>query len=97
LLLADPDNPRALTFQLAILRDQLAELPRSTRRSGATFDPTAKAVGIIETARESLNHPDLLHSGLLLQTTLDTLSANLPEVSNLLAHAFFSHAFARSA
>ncbi|MEI7609016.1 MAG: circularly permuted type 2 ATP-grasp protein [Rhodospirillaceae bacterium] len=97
LLLADPDNPRALAFQLAILRDQLAALSESSRRSATVYNPTATALAIVSDAREALTQPDLVRNGALLRTTLDHLAANLPEVSNLLAHAFFSHAFARSA
>ena len=97
LLLVDPENPRALTFQLTILRDQLAELLEASRRNATIHNPMATAVAIVSDAREALAQPDLVRNGALLRTTLDHLAANLPEVSNLLAHAFFSHAFARSA
>jgi hypothetical protein len=57
----------------------------------------ANALRIVETGLTALGQPDLVRNPMLLRTTLDTLAATLPEVSNLLAHAFFSHAFARSA
>ncbi|MEI6557220.1 MAG: circularly permuted type 2 ATP-grasp protein [Rhodospirillaceae bacterium] len=97
LLLVDPDNPRALAFQLAILRDQLAGLSENSRRQATIYNPTATALAIVSEARDALTQPDLVRNAALLRTTLDTLAANLPEISNLLAHAFFSHAFARSA
>ena len=97
LLLVDSDNPRALAFQLATLRKRLHELSESARATNATYAPTIAALSIVESASEALTHPQLLHHPTQLRTTLDTLAANLPEVSNLLAHAFFSHAFARSA
>ena len=97
LLLVDRENPRALAFQLAILRDQLAALSENSRRSATIYNPTATALAIVTDASEALAQPDLARNGAVLRTALDNLAANLPEVSNLLAHAFFSHAFARSA
>ncbi|MEI8394697.1 MAG: circularly permuted type 2 ATP-grasp protein [Rhodospirillaceae bacterium] len=97
LLLVDTDNPRALAFQLDILHGQLTELSESSRRNSATFKPTTSALTLVEAARTDLANPELLRNGPLLRSTLDTLAATLPEVSNLLAHAFFNHAFARSA
>jgi len=97
LLLVEDDNPRALAFQLRTLRDRLAELCETTRSNPATFNPTTSALGLVERARATLAQPDLVRTSTLLRTTLDNLAATLPEVSNLLAHAFFSHAFARSA
>ncbi len=93
LLLVDPDNPRALIFQLAVLRDRLAELSERSRAVNTIYTPTTKALTLINGAHDALTQPDLLRSDALLRTTLDTLAANLPEVSNLLAHAFFSHSF----
>ena len=93
LLLADPDNPRALAFQLTILQSQLAALSENSRRSATIFNPTTTALAIVSDAREALNQPDLVRNASQLRTTLDHLAANLPEISNLLAHAFFSHSF----
>ncbi len=96
LLLADTDNPRALAFQLAILSEQLAELSERSRAVKTMYNPTSKALALVSDARRALAEPDLVRNGAKLRTTLETLAANLPEISNLLAHAFFSHAFARS-
>ena len=97
LLLVEPDNPRSLSFQLALLRDRLAELADGAKLGTPTHNPMANALRIVETGLTALGQPDLVRNPMLLRTTLDTLAATLPEVSNLLAHAFFSHAFARSA
>nr|WP_247887103.1 circularly permuted type 2 ATP-grasp protein [Azospirillum sp. SYSU D00513] len=95
LLLADESNPRALAFQLAALHGHLTALPGGSMPRND--DPTASAAGIVRTARDLLRDPAALGSNAALHSTLDTLAASLPDVSNLLAHAYFSHAFARSA
>ncbi len=97
LLLVEPENPRSLAFQLTLLRDRLAELAEGTQRRAPTHNPTATALRIVEAGLTSLAQPELVRNPILLRTALDTLAATLPEVSNHLAHAFFSHAFARSA
>ncbi len=97
LLIVEQDNPRAVAFQLLKLRDRLSKLAETTQYTSPTYGPTATALQIVETELDALKHPDLLRTPALLRATLDNLAGNLPEVSNLLAHAFFSHAFARSA
>jgi uncharacterized circularly permuted ATP-grasp superfamily protein/uncharacterized alpha-E superfamily protein len=97
LLLVDADTPRALAFQLGILHQHLAALAEPPGRPAAAYSPVAAALATVENARTALQQPDLIRHGGLMRTTLDTMAATLPEVSNLLAHAFFSHAFARSA
>ncbi len=93
LLLTDETNPRALAFQLDALERHVAALPGS---SGAD-NPTGPALAIVRAARTGLRNPDALRSGPALHALLDRLAVSLPDISNLLAHAYFSHAFARSA
>ncbi|CAO3421112.1 circularly permuted type 2 ATP-grasp protein [Azospirillum doebereinerae] len=95
LLLADETNPRALAFQLAALERHLTALPN--HGAGSTGDPTGGALSIVAAARGSLRRAEALRSSEALETLLDTLAMSLPDISNFLAHAYFSHAFARSA
>ncbi|MCW2243319.1 circularly permuted type 2 ATP-grasp protein [Azospirillum canadense] len=95
LLLSDESNPRALAFQLAALEQHVTALP-GTARPGPGV-PTAGALSIAQAARASLRNPESLRSNEALNTLLDTLATSLPDISNLLTHAYFSHAFARSA
>ncbi|WP_247895028.1 circularly permuted type 2 ATP-grasp protein [Azospirillum brasilense] len=95
LLLADESNPRALDFQLAALERHVAALPSGSQ--AVPGDTAASARSILSAARASLRAPDALDSGAALHTLLDSLALSLPEISNLLTHAYFSHAFARPA
>lgn len=88
LLLADETNPRALAYQLMKLERDIIGLPG---------DQTAAALTLVREARDALRVTDSLRSGPALSALLDRLAAILPDVSNLLTHAYFSHAFARSA
>ncbi|HYD99649.1 MAG TPA: circularly permuted type 2 ATP-grasp protein, partial [Alphaproteobacteria bacterium] len=94
LLLRDAANPRALAFQLAQLTQHLAALPR---------DPGHPAPGPeqlqLGEARALLGRADFLGRatdpmGLRRQaeTLMDELAPMLPELSNRLSTAFFSHA-----
>ncbi|MGQ9370821.1 circularly permuted type 2 ATP-grasp protein [Azospirillum sp. A39] len=94
LLLADETNPRGLAFQLAALDRHLARLPRPPE--GATESPNAVAARIVGDARAIVGGVAALEPP-MLRNTLDWLSINLPDLSNLLAQAYFSHAFARPA
>ncbi len=100
LLLSDESNPRALAFQLAALEQHVTALP-GTGKPGTTRPgpgvPTAGALSIVQAARASLRNPESLRSNEALNTLLDTQATSLPDISNLLTHAYFSHAFARSA
>jgi len=91
LLLADETNPRALAFQLAALHQHLFNLPRGPDAG------IGAALAIVASARATLKNPDTTSPGPALHGALEGLSGNLPEISNLLAHACFSHAFARPA
>ncbi|HYG85778.1 MAG TPA: circularly permuted type 2 ATP-grasp protein [Azospirillum sp.] len=90
LLLADETNPRALAFQLAMLERHFDTLPPAAGDAGGMARRMAAA------ARQALQgdgavEPEALHAA------LDSLGNTLPELSNLLAHAYFAHAFTRSA
>jgi len=91
LLLLDETNPRALAFQLSALQNHLSHLPQTPETGVET------AANIVAGARLALANPALLASPEALRGTLDTLAESLPEISNLVAHAYFSHAFARTA
>jgi uncharacterized alpha-E superfamily protein len=91
LLLSDETNPRALAFQLAALHQHLFNLPRGPDAG------IGAALAIVASARATLKNPDITRPGPALHVALEGLSGNLPEISNLLAHACFSHAFARPA
>lgn len=95
LLLADESNPRALAFQLSAMQTHLAALPRVPGLG--PDNPTAAALNVVAAARSSLRTLDMTRGGSALASLIDTLGVSLPEVSNLLAHAYFSHAFARPA
>ncbi len=95
LLLADETNPRALAFQLAALERHLTALPNLG--AGTASDPTGGALAIVAAGRAALRKSDALRTSDQLHTLLDTLAMTLPDISNFLAHAYFSHAFARSA
>lgn len=95
LLLGEEANPRALAFQLAALDRHMRALP--SQGVGTGTDPTGGALAIVAAARNSLERTDAMASSEALRTLLDTLAMTLPDVSNFLAHAYFSHAFARSA
>jgi len=95
LLLTDESNPRAVAFQLSSLAGHLAALPLPPAGGGES--PTSTALHLIGSARALLRRPDAVRHGPALRQTLDTLADTLPETSNLLAHAYFSHAFVRSA
>jgi len=91
LLLTDESNPRALAFQIAALERHAAALPQATAEAGAA------AVTVTAAARAALRGSEALHEPEALHTALTALAQTLPELSNLLAQAYFSHAFARFA
>jgi uncharacterized circularly permuted ATP-grasp superfamily protein/uncharacterized alpha-E superfamily protein len=98
LLLCDETNPRALAYQLSHLSRHLAALPRPPMiDSKSQHSPTAAAIRLVDEAREVLREPDIIRDRFALRSALNRLADRLPEISNLLAHAYFSHAFSRSA
>jgi uncharacterized circularly permuted ATP-grasp superfamily protein/uncharacterized alpha-E superfamily protein len=94
LLLSDESNPRALAFQLAAIADHLTMLPQI---AGAAAGPVRAALDIVATARAGVADEATFTKPAALRDLLDKLSSQLPEISNLLAHAYFSHAFSRRA
>lgn len=94
LLLADKSNPRALAFQLAAISAHLSALPHGPD-SGAA-EPVQAALKIVDAAQARIAAAPFADAP-ALPKLLDSLGASLPEISNLLAHAYFSHAFARRA
>ena len=90
LLLTDETNPRALAFQLAALERHFAALPPAATDAGVT-------AGRMVAAARTILRPEALRDAQALGAALDALALTLPELSNLLAHAYFSHAFTRSA
>jgi uncharacterized alpha-E superfamily protein len=98
LLLCDESNPRALAYQLSHLARHLAALPRPPMIDSRPHQsPTAAAIRLVEDAREVLREPDIIRDRFALRSALNRLADRLPEISNLLAHAYFSHAFSRPA
>lgn len=91
LLMAEDNNPRALAFQLNAIATHLAALP------GAAAEPVQEAKNIALRTRDLLREEAAYVDVVRLRVLLDELNGSLPEISNLLAHAYFSHAFARRA
>lgn len=94
LLLSEESNPRALAFQLNAIAGHLAALPQSR---AAAAGPMAQAQAIVARTRALTANEDAFTDSKALRTLFDQLGGSLPEISNLLAHAYFSHAFARRA
>lgn len=93
LLLTGDGNPRSLSFQLRAIEAHLQALPHTSAADG----PAARATDILATARTNLSDEQVLTDSNTLRQMLDHLASSLPELSNLLTQAYFSHAFARSA
>ncbi len=90
-------NPRGMAYQLNLLHRHFDHLPEPQVASRAAGGPMEAARTLVAQAREALQRPDLLRAPEPLREVLDLLDATMPDVSNILAHAYFSHAFARSA
>ena len=98
LLLCDETNPRALAYQLSHLARHLAALPRPpVANLRVNQSPITAAIRLIEDTREILREPEIIRDRFALRNALNSLADRLPEISNLLAHAYFSHAFSRPA
>jgi len=97
LLLLDESNPRSLRFQLSAMSEHLQALPEMPGPALASHAPAVAARAVVDHAIGSLLSPDFTNRLEGLGPALSHLSTALPEVSNLMAHAYFSHAFARSA
>ncbi len=95
LLLVDDSNPRSIGFQIAAIERHIDNLPRDPDRAGLT-----KKQRIIRQLRTHLQVSDIealatrdksdRHGE--LAALLDTLAAQLPALSERIAHIYFSHA-----
>lgn len=93
LLLTDLEHPRSLAFQLDVIATKLGNLPKPPAVTAES--PAAEAADLVREARalvEALNPADSLAVAALMER-LDSL---LPEASNRLGQAWFSHAYAQA-
>ncbi len=93
LLLTDLDHPRSLAFQLDVIATKLGNLPKPPVTTAES--PAADAAALVREARgllDALNPADPAAVTALVER-LDTL---LPEVSNRVGQAWFSHAYAQA-
>lgn len=95
LLMADKSNPRALAFQLNAIAGHLAALPGNGAGPDGGAEPVRAALNIALRNQELMRDEAVFDDSVRLHGLLDELNASLPEISNFLAHAYFSHAFAR--
>jgi uncharacterized alpha-E superfamily protein len=108
-VLTNANDPRSLAYQLGALTQHLAALPQPA--GGTAGDLVARtrdqvdlagalAAEAIATATQAalrqkdIDAPDGTDS---IRTAFAPLDAALPEISNLLSQAYFTHAFARRA
>ncbi|HSF64092.1 MAG TPA: circularly permuted type 2 ATP-grasp protein [Paracoccaceae bacterium] len=82
LLALDGDNPRAIAYQLADLRDQIAALPQD--RDGGPMPPLARAVLLAQTGLVVLR-PEEVDARALAR-----LRADLAGLSDLVARSYFA-------
>lgn len=94
LLLADDEHPRSLAFQIKTVRRQLDKLPVIDGEE-LEISPTKLAHDLLETAARLVADPQPTRDPTALADLTDRLGRLLPEISNLLSQAYFSHVFAR--
>lgn len=95
LLLADDEHPRSLAFQIKTVQRQLVKLP-PIDAEGLEVSPTKLANDLLETAAGMVADPQPTRDPTALADLTDRLGRLLPEISNLLSQAYFSHVFART-
>lgn len=95
LLLAEGDHPRSLAFQIKTVRRQLDRLPMIEGEE-AGLSPTRLAMDLLDTAAGLVADPQPARDPSALADLTDRLRRMLPEISNLLSQAYFSHVFART-
>ncbi|MFV3130121.1 circularly permuted type 2 ATP-grasp protein [Niveispirillum sp. KHB5.9] len=95
LLLADDDHPRSLAFQIKTVQRQLRSLP-PIGGDLLEVSPTKLAQDLLETAAHMVTDPQPTRDPTALADLTDRLGRLLPEISNLLSQAYFSHVFART-
>jgi len=96
LLLADPEHPRSLVFQLDQLSLHLDALPDAPSAASGV-NPTELARNLVDTAAELSRDSAPPRDPGALSALVNRLDTLLPEVSNLISQAYFSHVFARPA
>ncbi|WP_246172299.1 circularly permuted type 2 ATP-grasp protein [Nitrospirillum amazonense] len=98
LLLTDPEHPHSLLFQLETIRRQVSRLP-SLPAFGAAggADPLMRLADLVAQASYRVQDLALTRDMGLLSATLFQLGWALPDMSNLLSQAYFSHVRARAA
>jgi uncharacterized circularly permuted ATP-grasp superfamily protein/uncharacterized alpha-E superfamily protein len=95
LLLADLEHPRSLAFQIKTVERQLAKLP-PVAGDGSNVSPTQLALSLLSTATQLVRDPQPARDAGALFDLTERLGRILPEISNLLSQAYFSHVFART-
>jgi uncharacterized alpha-E superfamily protein len=110
-VLTNPENPRSLVFQISRLSWLLANLPTPSADGRAAEALVMRARDLLDTANGlvfeaietacppgRLGRPgDLPDEKDILRNAFAAIENVLPEVSNLLSSAYFTHAFARRA
>ena len=112
-ILINGNDPRTLIYQLVSLNAHLASLPHVAMRDGASISVVALATqrlgevmamvpqGVAVAARGAQNlkkhpeRPDPENNS--IRAAFSLLDNVLPDISNLLSRAYFTHAFARRA
>ncbi|MFV3073082.1 circularly permuted type 2 ATP-grasp protein [Niveispirillum fermenti] len=95
LLLADKEHPRSLAFQIKTVQRQLEKLPVVEGETPAT-SPSRQAFDLLDAAAGLVADPQPARDPTALAALAERLGRLLPEISNLLSQAYFSHVFART-
>jgi len=108
-ILDNADDPRSLIFQLNSLNTHLAHLPQSSARDNAAAGLVALAAARVDAAKDLVKEgiaaairpvvaaKNEKAENISLRTAFSQLDALLPEISDLLSRAYFTHALARRA
>ncbi|MFC7331803.1 circularly permuted type 2 ATP-grasp protein [Rhodocista pekingensis] len=95
LLLAESDHPRSLLYQLDAVAAQLVSLPRAeTEQEGRP--PVETALGLLHDLLFQAMREDAGRDPAVLLHLVERLDTALPQISDLISQAYFSHAFARA-
>ncbi|MCA9234973.1 MAG: circularly permuted type 2 ATP-grasp protein [Planctomycetales bacterium] len=95
LLLTDETNPRSIAYQLSLLEGHIAELPRDARRPRMDADQRlitsmSHVVRLLDV--EAVAEAQGLGDETVLRDLLERLEAELPQLSDAIAHRFLVHA-----
>ncbi len=106
-ILASESDPRSLAFQLAAIADHLAALPRPSESPASSRGLIETAMAVAEAARVAVPEAIVdasLRGGRLATADSDPLRAAftrlnllIPQISDLLTQAYFTHVLVRSA